>query len=200
MAIEAIVGNEHFHAALVKLAGPFWGKPRVAALLRAMIRRVQELEDATWEVLAAYNIDTADATRLDILGRVVGQPRFAFDDEEFRSVIRAKIAANKSRTLVDDIINVIHLATAGTQEVHVSHFSPATCVVELSAEITAAQHTALEYLLPKTRAAGVQLHLVRVLSADTFIIATPATLLTGSQVGSTIDLTGYHVLASTQRL
>lgn len=158
MAIEPITGNQHFHAALVKLAGPFWGKPRVAALLRAFIRQVQILEDATWEVMNAYHVDTADSARLEVLGRVVGQSRFDFTDAEYRAVLRAKIAANKSRTRTDDIINVMHLAASASGQVQVNHYSPATAAVLPFESYSEAAITALVFLLPRTRAAGVQMH------------------------------------------
>lgn len=186
MAIEAFTTNQHFHEALVKLVNNFWGKPRIAALLRAMINRVQELEDATWEVLEAYHIDTADSARLDILGKIVGQNRFAFSDEEYRAVLRAKIASNKSRGLTDDLISVIHLATAGTMPVDIEHYVPATATVTLGEEITDAQLTALEYLLPRTRAAGVKLHLFRRVSDEPFIVGSSVDAALGSDIDSSV--------------
>jgi hypothetical protein len=158
MALTAITGNEHFHAALVKLVGPFWGRPRIASLLLAMTRRVQELEDAAWEVLEIHHIDNADTARLNVLGRIVGQPRFWADDEIYRAVIRAKIAANKSRTLTDDLINVIHIATGSTPEIQVHHYSPATMAVLPHEAFTEAEIEALIFLLPRTRSLGVRMH------------------------------------------
>jgi hypothetical protein len=123
-----------------------------------MIRRVQELEDAAWEVLEIYHIDNADTARLNVLGKIVGQPRFWSDDEIYRAVIRAKIAANKSRTLTDDLINVIHLAATSTAQIQIEHYSPATMAVLPYEAFEEAEIEALIFLLPKTRALGVQMH------------------------------------------
>lgn len=156
----------HFHQALLKLIGPFWGKPRIAALLRAMVQRVQEIEDTTWDIMARYTVDGADTARLDVIGRVVGQPRFWGDDDTYRWVIRAKIRANRSRGLVDDIIQVIQLATQVTTVTQVESYAPATMTVVLGEMIDTARQVALAFLLPKTRPAGVQLHLERPVSAN----------------------------------
>lgn len=167
MSGVTVLGHEtdHFHAAILKLVGPFWGKPRIAALLYALVKQVQLLEDATWDVLDRYTIDGADTARLDVLGRVVGQPRFWADDEIYRAVIRAKIRANRSRGLVDDVIQVIQLAGAVTTVTAVDSYSPATMRVVLGETLTPARQIALAFLLPKTRPAGVQLHFSRPVTA-----------------------------------
>ena len=156
MAIEPI--TNHFNQGLVKLAPPFWGKPRIAAMLRAMLRRVQEIEDTTWEVLETYTIEGADTARLDVLGKIVGQPRFWGDDDIYRAVIRGKIRANRSRGLTDDLIDVVQLTLASTVTVGMRHLSPATLLLWINGTVDAAHQTALEFLLPKARPAGVQMH------------------------------------------
>lgn len=153
--------TEHFHSALLKLVGSFWGKPRIASLLQAMVKRVQELEDAAWDVMNRYDVDNADTARLDVIGRVVGQPRLWGDDETYRWVIRAKIRANRSRGLVGDVIQVIQLATQVSTITKVESYAPAAMTVELGETINTARQVALAFLLPKTRPAGVQLHLLR---------------------------------------
>jgi hypothetical protein len=152
--------TNHFNQGLVKLVPPFWGKPRMASLLLAMLNRVQELEDATWDVLDRYTLDGADDARLAVLGRIVGQHNAGWDTETYRMVLRGKIRANKSRGVADDIIAVLQLIVAAAIVVTVDDFSPATIMVQPQQEVSDAQVTAIAYLLPKTRAAGVQQHVV----------------------------------------
>jgi len=158
MALTPI--TRHFGEALVKLAMPFWGKPRMAALLQAMVQRVQEIENCAWDVLERYTLGGADTARLDVLGRIVGQPRFWSDDEIYRAVLRGKIRANRSRGLTDDIVDVVQAITPSSDPVHAESYSPATVFVWPEAAIDPATILiALEFLLPRTRAAGVQMHL-----------------------------------------
>lgn len=157
MSIEPIEGDEHFHQALVKLVPPLWGKPRVASLLLSVIRRVQEFEADVWPIFDAYNINTADDARLAILGRVIGQPNLRWDTETYRAIIRGKIRANRSRGLPDDLIEVLHLIVGTPALVQIEYYSPATAFVALEPGVTF-EAGAAEFLLPKTRAAGVQLH------------------------------------------
>lgn len=151
--------EDHFYQGLVKFIPPFWGKPRMAAMLQSFLNRVQELEDASWEVLEAFHIDNADDARLDVLGAIVGQPNFGWETETYRAVIRAKVRANRSKGMEDDIIEVAVLAMASNDRVYVQHMAPATCYVWLQGGVDDDHATALQFLLPRTRAAGVQLQL-----------------------------------------
>ncbi len=147
----------HFNDAIVKLVAPYWGKPRIASLMLAMMNRVQELEDATWEVLEKYTLDGADDARLNVLGRVVGQPNLGWITETYRAVLRGKIRANRSRGLAIDIIEVCRLVTPTAGRVNIAEPGNANLLVWLDDAISAQTLIALTYLLPKTRAAGVGL-------------------------------------------
>jgi hypothetical protein len=149
--------ENHFHAGLVALAVPFWGRPRVAAVLQSLLNQVTALEAAAWDVLEARTIDNADATRLAVLGKIVGQFNAGWPLETYRAVIRGKIRANRSRGLTDDLIEVVRLVTLTTGFVRVYHFVPATCWVVLEQAGLVFAIDAIRFLLPKTRAAGVKL-------------------------------------------
>lgn len=159
--------DDHFKQALVKLVAPFWGKPRIASLLWALIRQTQILEDTIKEVGDAYTIDGADDARLAILGKVVGQSRLgAWSTETYRSVIRGRIRAARSHGRSDDIVEVLRLATGITDPIQVEHPGGATVVITLPENVDADTMVAVAFLLPKARAAGIAQHLVNPPPAD----------------------------------
>jgi hypothetical protein len=164
VSIEPI--SDHFRLALVKLVPPFWGKPVIAALLRSYINRVQAFEDDCNAVAAAFDINTCDATRLAVLGRVVGQPNQGWTTETYRAVVRAKIATNRSAGTENDLVNVVRLASSSTDPIGVTSVSPATVLLEIFGAISDDANEALLFLLPRTRSAGVRLHYVRGFDTD----------------------------------
>lgn len=163
--------TRHFGEGLVSLVPSFWGKPVMAAILRSYLRRVQELEDDIFEVLGAFDVRTCDATRLAVLGKIVGQSNLGWDTETYRAVVRAKIAANRSHGREDDLVSVIRLAAGVTTPTEITQTGNATLTITLGETITDAAATALTFLLPKTRAAGVQLHLFRPTDDDALLWA-----------------------------
>lgn len=149
--------DNHFALALVKLIPPFWGKPRIAALLQSYVDEVQELETQVQAVLDAYDLDTATIARLKALGAIVGQPDPGLGTETYRLLIRARIAVNMSRGLQADIINVLQIM-GFTDNIWIRTLTNATVTVALLGEASQDFTDAAAILLPDTRGAGIQMH------------------------------------------
>lgn len=157
--MSLVYNGKHFAEGLVSLIPPFWGKPVIAAILLSYLKQVQRIEDDAWEVLNAFHIDTCDDARLAVLGRVVVQPNLGWSTEAYRNVIRAKIATNRSHGTEDDIVNVIRLAGNVEGAVEIFHFAPASMLIIIYEALDEDELTALTFLLPKARAAGVRMQL-----------------------------------------
>ena len=71
MALEQIQGHEP--VGIVKLAPPFWGKPRIASWLVALLAEIQVLEDAIWSYLDGLDVDTCDRWVLEGLAKQRGR-------------------------------------------------------------------------------------------------------------------------------
>lgn len=68
----------------------------------------QALEDAAQQLLSLFSIDDSEGVQLDILGRVVGQPRNSVSDALYRVYLRARILANRSTGTVEDLYRVLN--------------------------------------------------------------------------------------------
>lgn len=100
---------DHVAAALARLPQQFRGKPKIEALLTALVTPCASLEDALWQLLVERGVDSAIGAQLDQLGGVVGQERGGLSDADYRRYIRARIAANRSRGNFEDLIRVANL-------------------------------------------------------------------------------------------
>lgn len=69
----------------------------------------QSIETALQQLLTERSIDTAIGAQLDVIGRLVGQPRNGLDDETYRRYCRARIATNKSNGTIENLITVTEL-------------------------------------------------------------------------------------------
>lgn len=92
------VHNEAHAAEAMANIIAFFGNetPRTQAFVEACAAQVQELEDAFWGLLTAFNLDTATGDQLLLLGRLVGEPQLGRSDEDFRAGIRARLMVNRS--------------------------------------------------------------------------------------------------------
>ena len=163
MTIEHI--DRHLELALLKLAGPFWGKPRIGSVLAAFIDVLQLQEDDAWELLELRTLAEADLVRLKVLGKIVGQPRFGLTTEAYRLVIEARALANVSKGRAYDILAVLNVLV-GPGEFVLTEVGNATLYLTITTPVTAEQLLMLRLVLPDVRAAGVGFQLSLGDSAD----------------------------------
>lgn len=107
----------HEGAGLLKLAPPFWGKPRIASILYAYLREVQALEDALWSYIAGLDVDTCGRWVLEGLAKIVGESRRPTSIDTLRTLVRGRVAVNASDGTPGAIARVISTLTAGTVQV-----------------------------------------------------------------------------------
>lgn len=85
--------------------GQFKASPKLQALLAALVKEVQRLEDLKFDMITDRLIDAAAGVNLDIIGRIVGLDRLdVSDDDEYRELLKIKIRANNSDCGAEDII------------------------------------------------------------------------------------------------
>lgn len=93
--------------AILKLIPALWGKPRIAAIMYAMLVEIQVLEDAIWNGINARLIDNATGIYLATLGELVGQPNLGpWTEDVYRLYIKARIRANRSLGKIRDLLDV----------------------------------------------------------------------------------------------
>lgn len=98
--------TDHSDQAMSLVIDEHQGLPAFEAWVRSYVDEVQEVEQAIYDVAYYHLIDNATGVRLDVLGRIVGQPRRGQNDDTYRVYITARIAVNKSRGANSDIRRV----------------------------------------------------------------------------------------------
>lgn len=182
MALTKI--EDHVERGLALLLSQYQGKPRITALLSSFLRRVQELEDATIDVLISRLIDNAVNEQLNAIGRIVQQINTeGWDDDTYRLFIKAKIRADKSNGHGDDVIDVINLVEAA--DFALSEVYPAAMYVDF-ATVTAAPPSILMALARRAKGSGVALQILygdHDIGVDGFSFCAGTTELTSTTEG-----------------
>lgn len=108
---------DHEPRGVIKLAPPFWGKPRIASWLVAHLAEVQAVEDAIWSYLDGLDVDTCGRWVLEGLARIVGESSRPADTEALRVYVKGRILVNRSDGTPSMVAALIAGLTTG--EVHV---------------------------------------------------------------------------------
>ena len=84
-------------------------KPTIEALIRSLMVGVQLTEDIALDYVTTQLLDDSTGYLLDRFGAFVGAQRLGASDSEFRKVIRARIAAQRSNGTIGEIGHVLDL-------------------------------------------------------------------------------------------
>lgn len=143
-------------------------KPNIEALIRALSVGVQLTEDIALDYVTTQLLDTATGYLLDRFGKFVGADRLGATDYEFRKVIRARVAAQRSNGTIGEIGHVLDLLVdAGL--ITYSAAYPAGYrfyFVPNEGQLTADEIRRAQRILELTRPAGVDASFVEAASAN----------------------------------
>lgn len=111
---DDIPPDDHSPLGLARLIWQYRGEqPRLQAFLEAFLDEVQSIENAAFQVLTGVWPWTAIGNQLDVIGRIVVQPRYGMVDDEYRVFILGRIFVNKGDgqlpqffELLDDILGI----------------------------------------------------------------------------------------------
>lgn len=117
----------------VELLLPQFRTPLVEALVRALAGGVQDIDDMTWRVLTERSLDTAAGAQLDTIGAVVDLTRAGWDDETYRTLLRAQILVLRSTGSWPEYFAVLAVVGVDTSLVSFVEYQPAAAVVALGA-------------------------------------------------------------------
>ncbi len=149
---------DHVEQGLALLLDQYKYKPRLEAWLSAYLRQVQELENATYDVIILRLLDVATGAQLATLGKIVGQPNSEnLGDDEYRIFIRARILINRSTGDMTGILAVLDLIS--DTPLTANEYFPASMLFEFE-EFLDHDPELVATMLRDAKAAGVWLGVV----------------------------------------
>lgn len=150
--------SDHAGAAVDLLLQQFKGLPLIEGMIESYANRVQELENALWDILIASDIDQAAAGQLDGLGSLVGEGRADRGDTEYRAAIRIRILINRCNGRHAEMLRILMLylgATSGDGTLRLTQPGPAA--LSLSVLSVPADPASLRAIATTIKPAGVNL-------------------------------------------
>lgn len=156
MSYTIVPSTDHVERGKAKLLEQFKNSPRMNAILSSYLRRIQELEDAIWEVIIYRTIPNGFGIVLDRIGKIVGRKRAGLDDDDYKIALRAQIRINRSSGTPEDIIDVARLSLPEGFTFQYLEGYPATVIININEQVTFSILTLFRNLI-MTKDGGVRL-------------------------------------------
>lgn len=134
--------------------------PRNQVVMDAVMAQVQELEDAFWQLLTAFDLDTATDDQLLLLGKLVGEGQLGRADEDFRAAIRARILVNRSEGKVGQLYAIGAALIPDEDVLHCITQYDGSLAYEFRGDLAAFTLSNIARLLKKAKAGGVRIDTV----------------------------------------
>lgn len=128
-------------------------KPIISALNASWGVDVQVIELAFWDLLTKRSPSTAQGAVLDLLGKLVGQPRQGRADNKYALWISARILVNRSSGLTKQLLALAFKLTG--VPVRVQDYYPAAFILRATEPIVGSDGVEIAKLLKRAKAAGV---------------------------------------------
>lgn len=142
-------------AGLARLITQFRQKPKLEAVLRSLLSGVQDVEDAVASLRAGRALEHAVGVQLDGIGRIVGLPRGAMNDAEYRHRLGVQIRINTATGSAEDLLGILELILGRTAGIEMIEDPPAELRVVVHRAVPFASGKAAASAIRQVKPAGV---------------------------------------------
>lgn len=87
----------------------------IEKLVDSYANELQAIDTAATQLLVLITVDSAVGVQLDGLGQIIGVDRNGLTDEQYRSLLRSYIRVNSSGGTIEQLNEIIRLATNTTE-------------------------------------------------------------------------------------
>lgn len=138
-----------------RLIVAFQSKPRIVALLTSYLKQVQDVKTAAYDFYADRMLSSGNITTdlLNKLGKLVGQNREGFDNDTYKLLITARIAANRSDGKRETLIRITSLLVPNTL-ILLQQFNPQSMIIIPQGPVSFDPYFIAQQFLQKAAAAG----------------------------------------------
>ena len=158
--------TNHIAQAQARLIAQYKNKLRINGVLAGMVAPIQDIEDALMTMNLLRAIDGSVGVQLDLIGGIVGLPRMnGWDDETYRTQLRARIKMNDSQATGPEIIDAFAVLS-GAQTIIYDDLSLAAVAMESEISFTQEESNNIIPLMQRVVAGGVRFEGMTICDAD----------------------------------
>lgn len=158
---------DHIILAKKRLISQYKQKPRLEGLVEALVQDIQNLENTAVQLNTERGLDTAVGEQLDGIGQIVGLEReTGQSDDDYRTLIKAKIGINLSQGEPERMIQIYKVLT-GADLVLLQELFPGA--VAISSEVDPGSQEEVDRLIrimESMAPAGVRVDFLGIFDAD----------------------------------
>jgi hypothetical protein len=182
--------------ALARLLGQFSDSTALRDLIVSLVSPLDEIDTALLDVHYRRWLDVGtEGVQLDVLGRIVGEPRNGLSDTLYLRALRTRVLINRSSGRLEQLLNIATTFEPNIEPLEIREHVPNALTVWATEGTLDAGPRALADRLQTARAGGVSLQLIYLplenpAISHTFSDTTSVIVSASQGLGSTTETTG----------
>lgn len=182
-----VTNLKHVETGLARLIAQYKNQPNLTGFITPYLTQCQELETVAFQILSILSdVESQVGEQLDLVGRVVGQPRNGQTDTDYIKWILARMIVNRASGTPDELLQVLTQVNDNTHSY--TEYYPASFLIRLFG-VLLDDPEQIAAILTETRAAGVGGGLLYSTYGDdqTFIFADADLVQGSSKLGFSLN-------------
>lgn len=160
--------TDHEARAKARLITQYKNSVNIEKIISIYAKKIQEIEDQAFKLLDERSIDTAVGYNLDVLGIILNEPRIGLSDDDYRLLLKAKIAQNVSEGTIEDIIGIFRMLLR-PEQIYLNEVYPAGFeLTSVGATMPITSNERVKEAIRRAKAAGVQIVDIKVVNENEF--------------------------------
>lgn len=102
----------------------FSQSPKLKSLLRGLVKPFNDADDELAKLHNGHYVDKAQGATLDIIGSIVGQPRFDMSDDDYRPWIKVAICLNNSAGTPENVLTILSILFGKKPPIRMEEYAP----------------------------------------------------------------------------
>jgi hypothetical protein len=150
--------TDHVARARARLLEQLKYIPGIVTILENFDDQIQAIEDALWQVFSERSLSVAEGEQLNVIGRVLDEPRDGYGDDDYRARLTAKIRVLRSSGSATDLLKIYKLLLPDNV-VAFTAMGGGGFILDIGAIDTALAYVYQRFLL-EAKSAGIYAHLL----------------------------------------
>lgn len=140
---------------------------RLKNLMRSLVMPLETIANDIETFSDGLHIDEASGHLLDVVGKVIGQPRACMGDEDFRIWLKLRIKLNRCNGTPEELLSILHLLLGSYHPMIVAEHKPNNIILTFF-KISKISTATIFSLIKKASPPGLRLYFINATAAQPF--------------------------------
>lgn len=159
---------DHDAQAKARLITQYQESENIKKIIGIYAKQIQQIEDQLFKLLQDRSLDGSIGYQLDRLGVILDEPRVGLSDDDYRLLLKAKVAQNVSEGTIEDVIGIFRMLLRPDKIIYNEIYPAGFQLTAIGSTLPLTSTQRIIEAINRSRSAGVKFHNLIVANGNLF--------------------------------